>query len=70
MSLLSWADDRSGAMTVWDLGFMKVTSMLFGIIVGAYLASFVIENILWFLVPMLVLGARSGYRWLVGAPKP
>jgi hypothetical protein len=63
MSVLTWAEERSSALTMWDIGFLKVSSMLFGMIVGAYLASFVLENLWWFLVPMLILGGRSGYRW-------
>jgi hypothetical protein len=64
MSVLSWAEKRTKALTLWDVGFLKISAMLFGMIVGAYLASFVIENLWWFLVPMLVLGGRTGYRWL------
>jgi hypothetical protein len=64
MTILSWAERRTRALTLWDVGFLKVNSMLFGMVVGAYLASFVIENLWWFLVPVLVLGGRGGYRWL------
>ncbi len=70
MSVQTWADERSRALTMWDLGFVKITSMLFGMIVGAYLASFVMENLWWFAIPMLVLGGRSGYRWLTAKARP
>lgn len=63
MGMYAWAEERSRAMTMWDVGFLKITAMLFGIIVGAHVAHFVIDNIWWFAVPMLVLGFRSGYRW-------
>ena len=64
MSVLSWAEERSKALSLWDVGFLKVSSMLFGIVVGAYLASFVLANVWWFLIPMFVLAGRGGYRWL------
>ena len=63
MSVLSWAEERARAMTMWDVGFLKMTAMLFGMIVGAYWAPFVTRNLWWFLIPMLVLGGRSAYRW-------
>lgn len=63
MSLLAWAEERSKAMTLWDVGFLKISAMLFGMVVGALFASFVIENLWWFVIPMLILGGRSGYRW-------
>jgi hypothetical protein len=64
MSVLSWAEERSSGLSLWDVGFLKVSSMLFGMVVGAYLASFVLSNVWWFLIPMLVLGGRGGYRWI------
>ncbi len=64
MSVLTWAEERSNAMTLWDVGALKVSSMLFGVLVGAYLAPFVMRNVTWLLVLLVVLGGRSGYRWL------
>jgi hypothetical protein len=63
MDAIGWAQDRSKAMTLWDIGVLKVYSALFGILAGAYFAPFVIRNVWWFLVPLVVLGARGGYRW-------
>jgi hypothetical protein len=50
-------------MTLWDIGVLKVSAALFGIVVGAYFAPFVLRNVWWFVVPLVVLGGRSGYRW-------
>jgi putative Mn2+ efflux pump MntP len=63
MSVLAWAERRSQALSLWDIGFLKVSSMLFGMIVGAYVSAFVIQNVWWFAVPMLLLGGWSGYHW-------
>ncbi len=63
MRLIDWAQDRSESMTLGDIGVLKVTATLFGILVGAYLASFVTRNVWWFVAVLVVLGSRSGYRW-------
>ena len=64
MSVMEWADERTHAMTTWDVGVLKVYCVLFGVIVGAYAPSFVTQNVLWFVVAVLLLGGWSGYRWL------
>ena len=64
MRMHAWADERSRALTIWDVAALKVTSLLFGMVVGAFMASFVLEHLWWFVIPMLVLGGRGGYRWL------
>lgn len=51
-------------MTIWDVGFLKLTSLTFGLILGAYLAPFVTQNVWFFVAGVLILGGRSGYRWL------
>jgi hypothetical protein len=63
MDVIGWAQARSKAMTLWDIGLLKIYSALFGILVGAYFAPFVLRNVWWFLVPLVVLGGRGGYRW-------
>jgi hypothetical protein len=50
-------------MTLWDIGVLKVSAALFGIVVGAYFAPCVQRNVSRFVVPLVVLGGRSGYRW-------
>lgn len=64
MGILEWAEQRTGAMTIWDVGVLKIYCVLVGVIVGAYLSTFVKENLWWFVLSVLVLGLFSGYRWL------
>lgn len=64
MSVIAWAQGRANAMTIWDVGFLKLTSLTFGLILGAYLAPFVTQNVWFFVAGVLILGGRSGYRWL------
>ena len=63
MGILQWAEKKTKGMTIWDIGVLKVYCVLFGVIVGAYLSSFVRENVLWFVVSVLILGSTVGYRW-------
>jgi len=34
MDVIGWAQDRSKAMTLWDIGLLKVYSALFGVLAG------------------------------------
>ena len=70
MTVIAWANERSAAMTMWDVGILKVTAMLFGMILGALAASFVVENLWLFAILTLALGARSGYRWFTASAHP
>jgi uncharacterized membrane protein YoaK (UPF0700 family) len=63
MGIFQWAEKKTKGMTIWDIGVLKVYCVLFGVIVGAYLSSFVREHVLWFVVSVLVLGGGVGYRW-------
>ena len=38
-------EKREKSLDVWETSIIKSTSALFGVIIGAYAASFVIENI-------------------------
>jgi len=63
LSVMTWAEDRARAMTLWDIGFLKVYSMIFGMIIGAYLAPFVVRNVWVFVALVVLLGGRGAYRW-------
>jgi hypothetical protein len=66
MGAFEWAEGKTNAMTLWDVGALKVYCVLFGMIVGAYVPNFVTEHVWWFVVPVLVLGVVVGYRWFAG----
>jgi len=69
MSLYAWAEARARATTVWDLGLLKVYCVLFGMVVGAYVAPFVLRNVGWFVGGIVALGVWFGYRW-IATPMP
>jgi hypothetical protein len=64
MGILEWAEKRTSAMTIWDVGVLKIWCVLFGVIVGAYISTFVKENLWWFVLSGLVFGLASSFRWL------
>jgi len=69
MKVIRWAERRTEALTLWDIGVLKIYCVLFGMIVGAYLSSFVRQEVWWFVAAVLVLGGGLGYRWLTAKPR-
>ena len=69
MKVIRWAERRTKALTIWDVGVLKIYCVLFGMIVGAYLSSFVMQEVWWFVAAVLVLGGGLGYRWLTAEPR-
>jgi len=68
MGVFDWAEKRAKGLTIWDIGALKVYCVLFGMIVGAYLSSFVREQVVWFVLGVLLLGGFFGYRWFTSGP--
>ncbi len=69
MGVIQWAEQRTKALSIWDIGVLKTYCVLFGIIVGAYLSSFVKQYVWWFAGAVLVLGVGLGYRWFTAEPR-
>ena len=63
MSVIQWADQRTQALGIWDIGVLKIYCALFGIIIGAFIPNFVRQNIWWFVIPVVLLGCGLGLRW-------
>lgn len=63
MKVIQWVERRTGALTMWDIGVLKIYCVLFGMIVGAYVSSFVKQEVWWFVAGVLLLGGGLGYRW-------
>ena len=63
MKIFDWAEERTQALTIWDIGILKAYCGLFGMILGAYLSTFVKAHVWWFVVPVILLGGSLGYRW-------
>ena len=48
MSIFEWADQKVKTRNIWDIGVLKIFCTLVGMILGAYLSTFVIQNVWWF----------------------
>ena len=68
MGLIQWAEQRTKGLNIWDIGVLKIYCVLFGMIVGAYVSSFVRGHVWWFVGAVLVLGGFVGYKWFTAAP--
>jgi hypothetical protein len=69
MGIIQWAERRTKALTFWDIGFLKVYCVLFGMIVGAYIPTTVRAHVGWFVAAVLVFGGSVGYRFLTAEPR-
>ena len=69
MSILEWAEGRTRALTMWDMGVLKIYCVLFGVFLGAYFPIFVREHLWWFGSSVLVLGLGLGVRWFTAEPR-
>jgi uncharacterized membrane protein YfcA len=64
MGIIKWSEERTKALTMWDIGILKLYCSLFGIIVGAYVSVFVQQRVVWFVAAVVILGGYLMYRWL------
>lgn len=69
MGVIQWAEGRTRALSVWDIGVVKIYCVLFGMIVGAYASSFVTQHVWWFGSAVVVLGLGLGFRWFTAEPR-
>ena len=69
MGILQWAKEKTDALTMWDIGVVKIYCVLFGVIVGAFIPVFVREHLWWFVCSVLVLGLGLGVRWFTVEPR-
>ena len=69
MGVIQWAEERTRALNIWDIGILKIYCVLFGMIVGAYVSSFVRDHVLYFVAAVLVLGGFFGFKWFTAEPR-
>ncbi len=70
MELIQWADRRTRALGIWDIGVLKIYCVLFGVIIGAFIPTFVRQNIWGFVIPTIVLGLGLGIRFFAAPVRP
>ena len=54
MGLIGWANERIKILNIWDIGCIKWASILFGVIIGAYIADFT-KQYLWIIVALAIV---------------
>ena len=63
MGLISWIDNKTNKLGVWDIAFVKIGAMIFGLIVGAYIPSFVRQFLLVFIVLFVIFSIKPIYKF-------
>ncbi len=59
-----WAKERTARLDFWDIGAIKWSSILLGMIVGAYIANFVKQYLWLFIVLTILIVIRPAYKFL------
>ena len=57
MKLLRWVEKKIKRLSIWDFAVLKIALVVFGIIIGAYIAGFVKSNVTLFAAIFLLLYA-------------
>ena len=47
MKLFEWMKQRVKAQTVWDIGVLKLFCLIVGMIIGASISTWVVQNVWW-----------------------
>ncbi|MDD9953619.1 MAG: hypothetical protein OXR66_04735 [Candidatus Woesearchaeota archaeon] len=63
MNVFEWAEKKIHNMKWWDMSMVKTVSLLFGLIIGAYVSGFVQDNITVLVVLTAALWAFGAYRF-------
>ncbi len=69
MTFFEWADQKVKTRTIWDIGVLKTFCVVVGMIIGAYLAEFVLRYETWFLIAGIVLFIVLIIRFFSGGGK-
>ena len=67
--IINWTEGNIQSMSVWYFGLVKIALILFGMILGAYWATFVKEYIYHFVIVWLVLYVIVAHKFLKKKPK-
>ena len=64
MRFIDWINSKVQAQNIWDIGILKFFVVTVGIILGAYISNFVIQNILYFVAISIILFILLMYRFI------
>lgn len=63
MGLMSWVDKKSEKISAWDIAFVKIGAMIFGLIVGAYFPVLVKQYVILLIVLFILFSAKPVYAF-------
>jgi len=63
MGFTSWIDKKTKKLSVLDIGFVKIGAMIFGLIIGAYMSSFVKQYLIAFIVLFVLFSIVPVYKF-------
>lgn len=61
MGLMSWIDNKSRKLCAWDVAFVKIGAMIFGLIIGAYFPVLIKQYVLLLIVLFILFSAKPVY---------
>ena len=64
MRFIDWVNSKVQAQNIWDIGILKFFVVTVGIILGAYISNFVIQNIWFFVIISIILFILLMYRFI------
>ena len=64
MRFIDWVNSKVQAQNIWDIGILKFFVVTVGIMLGAYISNFVIQNILYFVIISIILFILLMYRFI------
>ncbi len=63
MGFKKWFEEKIHKLTLWDMALVKITLIIFGIIIGAYISAFVKQYLWYFVGAFVVLYAIILYKF-------
>lgn len=52
-------------LSIWDFGLVKSIGLVFGALVGAFYSDFIKSNYIIFIVLLVLIGMRVGYKLMI-----
>mgnify|MGYP006290084765 FL=1 len=51
-------------LDIWDIGMIKWSSIIFGVIIGAYISGWAQDNVLYLVIAVILLAIKPSYDML------
>ena len=61
MGLMSWIDKKSVKLSAWDIAFVKIGAMIFGLIIGAYFPALIKQYVILLIVLFILFSTKPLY---------